>query len=550
MPTMYTHWLRRPWRTQMGHAPRAAAQVLEHGGEALPFLPRLVDAAQRRARSYAQFARLQSPDSSTERALDWLERHVARCGSTAMPGGASCPGLAGAILATASRFGRETLAARLADWLMDVQLADGSLPDGNRQATSLWNTALAAQGWLAHLPFDRRHTFAARRACDFLADHIDYRGRIHAPQSDAALERWAGAAMHLAYLPALVAAAEHWQAPEYMQAARSLLSAHQRQARVAWGAPLRMLAAQVEGALACGDEQLARELLRLPTVSQRPTGVVPDRLGSREVSLAGLARLAVLWLRLGETDRSHRAIGWISRLQQVDGGLIGRRAPGWRRAEPASAWAVTCYLDAVHAQVETSFSCATPDLPQAIDPADGRLHAVAALLATLPAGSCVADVGCGSGRYLHWLARWFPNLRFTGIDPSHRLLASLPKEVEARAGGLLRIPAENGEFDAVFSVEAIEHALDARRAVAELVRVTRPGGRIIVIDKNRAFRALSHHQPWERWFDRAEPAQWLAAGCDQVHCIEVAHGASCQPTGLFLAWIAQRSDAVEVRRAA
>jgi malonyl-CoA O-methyltransferase len=153
----------------------------------------------------------------------------------------------------------------------------------------------------------------------------------------------------------------------------------------------------------------------------------------------------------------------------------------------------------------------------------------------------VADVGCGAGRFLRKLATQFPEARLVGIDPSTPLLEHPPTKVESRRGGLLRIPAADREFDGVFAVESLEHALLPQQAVRELCRVVRRGGRLLIIDKHAARQSLSLHELWERWFLPDEVVSWLAPHCRDITVRPIAHGAGSKDAGLFLCWQATRS---------
>ncbi len=98
------------------------------------------------------------------------------------------------------------------------------------------------------------------------------------------------------------------------------------------------------------------------------------------------------------------------------------------------------------------------------------------------------DVGCGTGVLAARLAgRGF---EMTGLDPSEGMLDVMrtehPEIVAARGSGD-ELPFASDTFDLVLTVAALHHiaAPDAVRAtLAEMVRVCRPGGRIVVWDHN------------------------------------------------------------------
>jgi malonyl-CoA O-methyltransferase len=311
----------------------------------------------------------------------------------------------------------------------------------------------------------------------------------------------------------------------------------------------------VEALVELGDVDLVRQALRVPAALQRRDGSVPAGPAAKWVSSACLASLAAVWFRLGDRGRADLAMNCLGRRQLSSGALVGswgRGACDHPRGE--AAWATVKFLDAAQLQVQTAFESCGSALPSTIDPNDGRMRVALDWLASLGSDAKVADVGCGSGRFLRQFAAEFPRARFIGIDPSQRLLAQLPANVEPRSGGLLRIPAADGEFDGVLAVESLEHALLPEHAVRELCRAVRPGGSVLIIDKHHARQPLSRHEPWERWFEPDEVAAWLRRTCDEVRAAPVTHGsppATSRP--LFLAWsgrVKRKATAGNLTRAA
>ena len=122
----------------------------------------------------------------------------------------------------------------------------------------------------------------------------------------------------------------------------------------------------------------------------------------------------------------------------------------------------------------------------------GYLRMVSTLLdeVRLRPGDGVLEVGCGSGVLDRWLARRTAGAhRITGIDINPYLLREagalarqegLKGAIEFREGNAESLPFAEQSFDVAMSVTVIEE-VDADRMLAEMVRVTKPGGRVAVI---------------------------------------------------------------------
>jgi SAM-dependent methyltransferase len=98
------------------------------------------------------------------------------------------------------------------------------------------------------------------------------------------------------------------------------------------------------------------------------------------------------------------------------------------------------------------------------------------------------DVGCGTGILAARLAD--AGFDMTGLDPSAGMLEVMrsrtPAVAAVQASGTA-LPFGDAEFDLVLSVATLHHIAEpeaVRRTLGEMVRVARPGGRIVVWDHN------------------------------------------------------------------
>ena len=112
---------------------------------------------------------------------------------------------------------------------------------------------------------------------------------------------------------------------------------------------------------------------------------------------------------------------------------------------------------------------------------------VAFVRAHCPPGPTL-DVGCGTGILAERLAR--AGYEMTGVDPSQGMLDVLTERapsVTAVRGSGTDLPFEDDSFALVLSVATLHHIADpgaVRRTLSEMVRVTRPDGRLLIWDHN------------------------------------------------------------------
>lgn len=109
--------------------------------------------------------------------------------------------------------------------------------------------------------------------------------------------------------------------------------------------------------------------------------------------------------------------------------------------------------------------------------------------------SAILDVGCGTGSLLRLAAERFPGATRTGVDPAERMIA-VATEADS-AARLIVAPAEDlpfdeDEFDLVVSTNSFHNWPDQRAGIAEIGRVLRPGGTLVLVDPF----AIGVLRPW------------------------------------------------------
>lgn len=109
----------------------------------------------------------------------------------------------------------------------------------------------------------------------------------------------------------------------------------------------------------------------------------------------------------------------------------------------------------------------------------------------------VLDVGCGTKPYQPLFAPYAD--RYIGVDPVETAHADLLGSVED-------LPVEDGSFDVVLCNQVLEHCDDPARAVAELRRVTAPGGRVLASTHGVM---VFHPAPTDHW-------RWTHTGLEKL----------------------------------
>jgi ubiquinone/menaquinone biosynthesis C-methylase UbiE len=143
------------------------------------------------------------------------------------------------------------------------------------------------------------------------------------------------------------------------------------------------------------------------------------------------------------------------------------------------------------------------------------------VLRSCPPPARILDVGCGTGVLAARLAR--AGYDTVGLDPSRGMLDVMRErapEVRAVLGSGTEMPFDDGEFNLSLSVATMHHIADpdaVRRALEEMVRVVRPGGRILVWDhnpRNPYWPYLMKRVPQDQGNERLVDLEELLAGLE------------------------------------
>jgi len=122
----------------------------------------------------------------------------------------------------------------------------------------------------------------------------------------------------------------------------------------------------------------------------------------------------------------------------------------------------------------------------------------------------VVDVGCGSGLMSAKLAA--SGRRVVGVDISPVMIERARRRNEPGIafvhGDAEKLPAADGEFDAVVNLISFHHYPDPLRAAAEFRRVLRPGGRLVLVAFDRSSLYIRSAQWMNRWLKPIAGMSW------------------------------------------
>jgi ubiquinone/menaquinone biosynthesis C-methylase UbiE len=193
-------------------------------------------------------------------------------------------------------------------------------------------------------------------------------------------------------------------------------------------------------------------------------------------------------------------------------------------------------------RIRRSFNDAAADeehFPSSIDPRIYHVQLILEFFGPLGNGRAL-DAGCGKGRFSRVLHQRNPEARFACMDIAEAMLQFVPQPLRPCAGSLTALPFQSESFDFAYATESLEHAVEIETAVAEVCRVVKPGGKIVVIDKNREHWGKLETPDWERWFTPKELSRLLSRHCREVEARPISYWEDVEPDGMFYAWLARK----------
>ena len=116
-------------------------------------------------------------------------------------------------------------------------------------------------------------------------------------------------------------------------------------------------------------------------------------------------------------------------------------------------------------------------------------------------------------------------------------MGTLSDRIVKENGVLTQIPYADNTFDITYAVESLKHAIFPENAIKEMLRVTKTGGKVIVVDKSAKALGMLEIDAWEQWFDDEIFENAIKGTGSSLKVIDKIPYDGYEADGLFKAWI-------------
>lgn len=500
-----------------------------------------------------------------KRAMDWIRNNTIDGNGIVVTSKERMiyPEVTGYYIPSLLQWGERDLARSYAEYLCSIQKTDGSWYDNNDRAPYVFDTAQILKGLLAIRKIFPEVDECIKKGCDWIISNMQSNGRLTTPSKDAwgCDDYYCSELIHIYCLSPVKEAGVIFDRADYIEAAERILTYYMREKidRIRSFSLLSHFYAYVmEGLYDLGEIELCRECMLGLEKYRNKKGGIPGLNDVPWVCSTGMFQLALVWYKLGDLNRGNSLFYNALSLQNRSGGWYGSyHAPGFLahfytgRRRPyyfpnaEISWANKYFMDSLAIKEKLEFEKQAPTFMDNIDENDGRYVLIRTLICDeqkrLAKSLSICDIGCGKGRYIKRLIKDMPSNYYYVSDLSEKVMEGIGNVKEKRVGSITNTGYEDNCFDLVYACEVYEHAINLHGAFAELHRITKPGGKLVIIDKPKEKLGQLKIYEWEQWIDDADIKKF----CEEFGCrLEIRESVPYEgkDDGLFRAWIGTKND--------
>ena len=488
-----------------------------------------------------------NPLKSYLKAIGWIKSNTIKNEGikvTSTQNSPAYPEVTGYFIPTLLQWGEKELALQYGNWLKSIQNNDGSWCAPNSNIPYTFDVGQILKGLISLDDICPDYKANIISGCNWIVKNITPDGRLTTPDTSAwglPGGKMVPEAIHLYALEPLILAGKKYNIPMFCEMVEKVVNYYLYDTNLTEFNTLSHFHAYiVEALIDLGHRNIAKKAMDEVFNLMKKDGSIPAYKDVKWICSTGLFQYSVIWYKLQEYEKANLAFTAGIKLQNRSGGFYGSYGFGatyFKREE--ISWCNKYFLDALFLKIKNDFNHNVNIYSNTISNKDGRYIIIdQEIKDMLP--NTIVDLGCGKGRYLYNIKQQYPSIELFGMDISDEMLKCLPKDIVPILGSLLNIPIENESMDLAFCVEALEHAVNIRKAIEEIYRILKHGGRVIIIDKN--VKLINSHSisEWEQWFSAEKVVDVLR----QVGFSEIKTYSSItyddNNDNLFIGWVATK----------